>query len=101
YRPGEPWQRSERGAVAVLETEAWVAVCFDAPLVEIVSGEPELVRRLGPDLLDPGADVEEAVARLRSRGELAIGDALLRQSLVAGIGNVYKSEALFLVRVDP
>lgn len=101
YRPGEPWLRAERRAVAVLETDAWTAVCFDAPLVEVVRGEPELVRRLGPDLLDPAADLDEAVARLRARGELPIGDALLRQSLVAGVGNVYKSEVLFLARVDP
>lgn len=103
YRPGEVWPRAREGAVAVLETDAWVAVCFEAPLVELVraGAEPELVRRLGPDLLDPDADLDEALARLRAHGELAIGEAILRQSIVAGVGNVYKSEALFLVRADP
>lgn len=103
YRPGEQWMRSERGAVAVLETDTWIAVCFDAPLVELAAAgvEPELVRKLGPDLLDPSADLDEAVARLRRWSELPIGEAIMRQSLVAGIGNVYKSETLFLVHVDP
>jgi endonuclease-8 len=103
YRPGERWQRGTFAAVAVVETDAWVAVCFDAPVVELLPPgvEPELVRRLGPDLLDPQADPSEAVSRMRAYGELPIGEALLRQHLVAGIGNVYKSEALFLARVDP
>lgn len=103
YRPREPWRRSERGAFAVLETDEWIAVCFDAPIVELVRAgvEPELVRRLGPDLLDPDADLEAMIARLRALGALPIGEALLRQDAVAGIGNVYKSEALFLARVSP
>ncbi len=101
YRPGERWMRPAHTAVAVLETEAWIAVCFDAPLVEVVRGDPALVQKLGPDLLAPSVDLDEAIARLRACGELAIGEALLRQSAVSGIGNVYKSEVLFLRRVDP
>jgi endonuclease VIII len=103
YRPGEPWRRASFAAVAVVETDVWVAVCFDAPIAELLPAgvEPELVRRLGPDLLDAGADLDEAIARLRTFDELAIGDALLHQHLVAGIGNVFKSEALFRTRTDP
>jgi endonuclease-8 len=103
YRRGDRWARSRERAVVVLETEEWIAVCFDAPLVELVRAgvEPELVRRLGPDLLDPDVDLDEALRRLRALGDLAIGEAILRQDAVSGIGNVYKSETLFLVRVSP
>lgn len=103
YRPGEAWQRSERVAVAVIETEPWVAVCFSAPTCVLLGpGElSEALRQLGPDLLDPDVDLGEALARLRGRPELPIGEALMRQHLVAGIGNVFKSEVLFLRRVSP
>src|SRR5205823_8387577 len=57
--------------------------------------------RLGPDLLAPDFDEAEARARLRAAGEQPIADALLDQSIVAGIGNVYKSEILFMERVSP
>jgi endonuclease-8 len=58
---------------------------------------------LGPDLLDDAYDQPEAVRRLRdpSRAEVAIGEAILDQRAVAGIGNVFKSEVLFIERVDP
>jgi endonuclease-8 len=59
------------------------------------------LRRLGPDLLSPDFDAAEALARLRAAADLDIADALLDQSIVAGIGNVYKSEVLFLERVSP
>ncbi len=103
YRPGERWQRPAFAARAVIETDDWIAVCFDAPIVELVrAGEiPELVRRLGPDLLADEFDPAEAIARMRELGSLEIGEALLRQQLVAGIGNVYKSECLFLERTNP
>ncbi len=101
YRPGEPWPIGAHRAHAVIETEAWVAVCFDAPICELVRGEPAMVARLGPDLLDPDADLEEALRRLRAHPDLPLGVAVMRQDLVAGIGNVYKSEVLFLTRLDP
>jgi endonuclease-8 len=103
YRPGERWWRGAHRAVAVLETEAWVAVCFDAPIVELLppGEEPALVQRLGPDLLDPSVDLDEAIARMRTLASMSIGEAVMRQDAVAGIGNVYKSEVLFLRRVDP
>jgi endonuclease-8 len=105
YRPGEPWRLPARRAVCVLETETAVAVCFDAPVVELLS-EAELARHdtllaLGPDLLDPQPDLEEAVRRLRERSSVPIGEALLDQRAAAGIGNAIKSEALFMERLDP
>jgi endonuclease-8 len=105
YRPGEKWQRAPGRARIVIETEAWVAVAFDVYEAELLSEEqlrrhPRL-RRLGPDLLAPDHDEAEALRRLRGRPELSIADALLNQSLVAGAGNVFKSEVMFLAGVFP
>ena len=107
YRPGEPWRRAASRAVLVLEVPGAVAVCFDAPVVELFETRAQALHpslgRLGPDLLDPAFDAGEARRRLRDPGRagLAIGPALLDQRALAGIGNVYKSEVLFIERVDP
>ncbi|MFK7984650.1 MAG: Fpg/Nei family DNA glycosylase [Sandaracinaceae bacterium] len=101
YRPRERWRGPASDAVAVLHTEAFVAVCFRAPICRLVRGLSSEVRRLGPDLLDPAADLDEAVRRMRAEAELPLGVAVMRQDLVAGIGNVYKSEVLFEQRLDP
>lgn len=105
YRPGERWQKPESQARAVLETADFVAVCFNAPVVELLAAggaeRHEGLRRLGPDLLKEDFDPIEARRRLRERNDLAVGDAIMAQSALAGIGNVYKSETLFLCRLDP
>jgi endonuclease-8 len=105
YRPGSRWRRPERHAVVVMETPGAVAVCFSAPIVELtVTASPaclDVVRHLGPDLLNEDFDVDEALARVRDRGDREIGVVLLDQSAMAGIGNVYKSEVLFLSGVWP
>jgi endonuclease VIII len=107
YRPGETWRRPPSRAALVLEVPGAVAVCFDAPVVELFERRAEIVHptisMLGPDLLAPEFDQAEAVRRLRdkSRAETAIGEAVLDQRAVAGIGNVYKSEVLFMEKVDP
>jgi endonuclease VIII len=107
YRPGERWRRPPARARLVLEVEGTVAVCFDAPVVELFERRTESLHpslgRLGPDLLAPEFDADEAVRRLRDpvRAELEIGVALLDQRALAGIGNVYKSEILWIERVSP
>ena len=105
YRPGEPWRRPARYASAVLETERSVAVAFDAPVVELLT-DPDRRRsrplnELGPDLLEETFDAPEAVRRLRQRDAEELGNALLDQRAVAGIGNVVKSETAFIERLDP
>lgn len=106
YRPGERWQKPRRQARLVIETSEAVAVCFNAPVVEVlptgrVDRHPEL-RRLGPDLARSDADLDEAVARLsRLDADTEIGVALLDQRVACGVGNVYKSEALHACGVDP
>jgi endonuclease VIII len=105
YRPAEHWRKPERFARAVLVTDEFVAVCFHAPVVELLSPR-ELARhpslsRLGPDILGARFDLARAAAGLRSLAPLSIGEALLAQSALAGIGNIYKSEALFAAKVSP
>jgi endonuclease-8 len=107
YRPGERWRRPARRAVLVVEVEGAVAVCFDAPVVELFEARAEAIHpalaRLGPDLLAEEFDTGEAIRRLRNpeQATATIGEALLDQRLVAGIGNIYRSEVLFLQRVSP
>jgi endonuclease-8 len=104
YRPGEPWRAPAADAVAVLRTTRAVAVCFDAPTVELVETRAlalhPVLSRLGPDLLDPEPDIDEASRRLRA-APTSVAEALLDQRVVAGIGNVYRSEVLFIERQDP
>lgn len=97
--------RHPPSARAVIETADAVAVCSLAPVVELLSAaqaaaHPALAR-LGPDLLGPAFDLVAARRRLRARGDREIGPALLDQTALAGIGNVYKSEVLFLCGVSP
>jgi endonuclease-8 len=107
YRPGERWRRPAARARLVIEVEGSVAVCFDAPTVELFEQRAEplhpALAALGPDLLADGFDAAEAVRRLRdpARRAIPIGEALLDQRALAGIGNVYKSEVLFIERVSP
>jgi endonuclease-8 len=107
YRRGERWRRAPARAVAVLETNDLVAVCFDAPTVELLEARAvaihPLLRALGPDASLPEFDLDAAVAALRdpARAHMAIGDALLDQRAVAGLGNVYRSELCFIERQDP
>jgi endonuclease VIII len=107
YRPGERWRRPAARAVLVLEVEGAVAVCFDAPVVELFEARAERLHpalsALGPDLLADAVDEAEAVRRLEdpSRATMTIGEALLDQRALAGIGNIYRCETLFVERVDP
>jgi endonuclease VIII len=104
YRPAERWRRPAVEAVAVLETERAVAVCFGAPTTELIETRVlhrhPVLSRLGPDLLDPDANLEDAVRRLRGCAS-SVAEALLDQRVVAGIGNVHRSEMLFIAGQDP
>jgi endonuclease-8 len=106
YRPGERWRRSPSRASAVVEVEGAVAVCFDAPTVELIETRALAIhpglRSLGPDLITDDATAATLVERLRSLpATTSIGDALLDQRVMAGLGNVYRSEVCFVERVDP
>jgi endonuclease-8 len=105
YRPGERWQRPRHDMRIVLETAEIIAVGFNIPVAEwetaatLARAEP--IHALGPDLLREDFDPAAAVGRLEARGEMAIADALLDQSAIAGLGNIWKSETLFAARVNP
>lgn len=105
YRPGEAWRKPARYAVAVIHTDAFVAPCFSAPVVELLTARETARSRelssLGPDAITEEFDAAEARARIRARGDLEISVALMDQHAMAGVGNVYKSEALFVRRVNP
>ena len=105
YRPGEPWQSPRADMRIVIETADWLAVAFRVHAAEFVHAR-DLARHrsiatLGPDLLNDAFDADEAFRRIRAHPTLPIADALLDQRLLAGIGNVYKSEVLFLAAVHP
>lgn len=105
YRPGERWFRPRRDMRIVLTTDRFLAVAFQVPEAEFLS-ERDLTRHprlsaLGPDLLDPAFDAREAVGRLREHPDESIADVVLNQRVLAGIGNVFKSEILFAARVLP
>jgi endonuclease-8 len=105
YRTGERWRRSRRDMRIVVATDAFEAVGFNVPIAEFL-GPRQLARHqelrlLGPDLLDAAFDGVETARRMRGRGADAIGDVLLNQHVVAGIGNVLKSEILFVAGIDP
>ncbi len=105
YRHGERWRKPRHHARFELHVTDWVAVCFSAPVIELLS--PRQVARhrslaaLGPDALAEEPDLAEARRRLDDRADWTIGEALLDQRMLAGIGNVYKNEVLFIHRLDP
>jgi endonuclease VIII len=106
YEQGERWRRPARDAWIALSGNGAEAVNFGGSKLRIVR-EAQLARdprlaRLGPDLLAADFDPAAAAARIRSAGpDLAVGDALLGQRLVAGIGNIFRSEGCFAAGLDP
>lgn len=103
YEPGTRWRGPAHEVRAVLETDSKVAVGFRLGILEVIETrrESEIVGHLGPDPLASDWDPDEAVRRVRLAGNRAIGEVLLDQSVIAGPGNVYKSEACFLLGVHP
>lgn len=124
YREGEQWQRAPRQARVELHADnGFVAVLFGAtretarrpstgeapsltvPIIELLDSAAALeageVGQLGPDATSDDFDADEAVRRLSGASTLEVGDAVMQQGLMAGAGNVIKSEALFLCRQDP
>lgn len=104
YRPGDRWRGGPMSHVRViLRTATAVAVGYRLPVVDLLptSQESSVVGHLGPDILGPDWDLDVVLANLRDRPERAIGMALLDQRNLAGIGNIYRTEALFLAGVHP
>ena len=104
YPTGARWQRPARDMRVLVATHDAVAVGFNVPIAELLTARQLSrhpgIQTLGPDLLED-FDKPEAMHRLRGRGSDAIADALLNQRVIAGIGNVFKSEILYLAGLDP
>jgi endonuclease-8 len=106
YRAGERWRRPAQRAWIALANGRIEAVNFDGSSLRIVRAsqlerDPRLAR-LGPDVLDREVPAERLAASLRTAGEdVALGEALLDQSVVAGAGNIFKSEGCFAAALDP
>ena len=107
YAPGEAWTRSEREARLVLEVEDAVVVNFSAPVIELIEERAlehyQPLAGLGPDLLDDDFDADEAFRRMREpkHAALTIGDVIMDQKIVAGVGNIWKHETLFRSGLNP
>lgn len=103
YRSETRWQRPVDQARVVLRTPRWIAVGFSLGVVELLGSDEEhrAVGHLGPDLLGEDWSGVEAVRRLMAQPDRAIGEALLDQRNLAGIGNLYCCEACFLNGVLP
>ena len=106
YFAGQKWQRPESQARFVLETGERIAVCFNAPVVELLAARGEeqhpSLTGLGPDVLKPPVDLGEVRRRAAATPPtLPLGELLLDQRVVSGIGNIWRCESLFVRRLDP
>ena len=104
YRHGDRWRGGPEWQVRLLlANDAWQAVGYRLPVVELLprDHEGDAVGHLGPDLLGPDWDPDEAVRRLAADPDREIGPALLDQRNLAGVGNLYQAEVCFLLGVSP
>jgi len=105
YRMGERWQRARRDMRIRLSTTAFEAVGFAIPVAEFTTetalSKHHDLRGLGPDVLADTFNEATVIENLRSRQSVEVADALINQRVLAGLGNVYKSEVLFMCGVNP
>jgi endonuclease VIII len=105
YRPGQRWQQPASNMRIVLENSVHQAVGFRVPVAQMHSASSlARDRRIPPpaaDVLNAAFDLEAAVQRVSAHAGEQIGDVLLRQEVLAGVGNVFKSEVCFVAGVHP
>lgn len=109
YRPGERWRMPGRAMRCVIRTDAYEAVAFQVPIAEFHTtrslARSSQVPKLGPDVLAEEFTAETGIARLqayaREHPDAEVGVMLLNQRVLAGLGNVYKSEVAFAAEVSP
>ncbi len=107
YRAGERWRKPTRQLRVAVIVADWVAVCFNAPVVETYR-EFDRHRhpgfgRLGPDLCKPDADIDECAARMYDYddADAPVSEVLLDQRVACGVGNVYRCEVLWACEMNP
>jgi endonuclease-8 len=106
YERGERWRRHPRRAWLVLRRGDEEVVEFDGPVLELMTDSrtrlDQRIAGLGPDIVKPDFDEREFLRRLRHDDPTRpIGDALLDQRTIAGIGNLWKIEGCFQAGIDP
>ena len=105
YRAGERWQRPRREMRVVIAVAGFEAVAFNVPVAKFYTARTlernSAIPKLGPDLLGTQFATDEARTRLMAHGDEEIANVLLNQRVMAGLGNVYKSEVLFACGVHP
>jgi endonuclease VIII len=109
YRTGERWRLPRNRMRVVIGTSEWDAVAFNVPIAEFHTARSlersEQVPHLGPDILSSDFTGESGVERLRAYAreapEAEVGVTMLNQRVLAGLGNVYKSEVAFAAHVNP
>lgn len=109
YRHGERWQKPRRHARVLLTTGDWQVVAFDVPVAEFYTANTlalhRMIPQLGPDLLKSEYTPQTGTARLAQYALAHPGDeianVLLDQRVIAGIGNIFKSEVCFAAGVHP
>jgi len=106
YQRGARWRRSPRRAWLILSTPRHEVVQFDGPVLELLtearSRSHPVLSSLGPDVLAERFDSERFLTRLRADDPgRALGDALLDQRTIAGIGNLWKAESCWAAGLDP
>ncbi len=105
YRHGEPWQQPRTNMRIVIENSDFIAVGFRVPVAEMHTAQSlarnRRIPRLDNDVLSAEFDAAAAVSRLLERGDESIADVLLDQRVLAGVGNVFKSEICFDTGIHP
>jgi endonuclease-8 len=105
YRTGEKWRWTRQHMRVVIRTKDFEAVAFDVPVAQFHTAASlarhAVIPKLGPDLLGQQFSEDEAMARIRARPDEEIANVLLNQQVMAGLGNVYKSEVCFACKVHP
>jgi endonuclease-8 len=105
YRPGERWQEPRSNARIVVETADFVAVAFRVPVARIYTAESlareKTIPQPATDVLKEDFDIDAAIERIKSYPDEEIAHVLLRQNVLAGVGNVFKSEICFLTGTSP
>lgn len=105
YRVGEPWRKPTRRAWIAIESNGWVAVNFDGPILDLIApgdlATHASLARLGPDILVQPFPDHRYLTNMRSVSHEEIGVAVMLQQVVSGIGNIYKCESLFMSGISP
>lgn len=109
YKTGEKWWSPRKAMRALIEVEGWQAVAFNVPVAEFHTAaslaRKSSVPKLGPDILSAGYTANQGLQALQQRAQThpddEIANVLLNQRVLAGLGNVYKSEVAFAARVHP